>query len=469
MRIANFIQVVWIGLLFCVPAFGQAKYEYTAKDCVAFAKKNNPQVRSALIAIDIQRQVNRQITAAALPGVNASGNFTYNAKVPVQSFPNFISAATYGVLTQEGVKNGTGTAITAPSDFGFINAAFGSKYIASGGVQLDQLLFDGQVFVGLKARKTVIDLQTKVADLTEEIIDANIYKIYYQLVAGKTQIVLLDSNITRLEKLLRDTKIIYTNGFAEKVDVSKVTVQLTNLQTARLTALNTIGGGYLGLKLLIGMPMRDTLVLTEEITDEKLQSNMLSDTAYQYENRKEYQLLQLTKKLRDLNIQRYQYSGLPTLALNGGYTYTAQRNSFNFFSKNQPWFPAAYIGLQLNVPIFNGFRRQAQVQQARLERQQTLVSIDSAQLSIDREVAQARLDYTTAMASLDYQKSNVQLATEVYEQTKKKYEIGTGSQTEINASQSDLQQAQTNYVAALYDAITARIDYLKAVGRLNSL
>ena len=179
--------------------------------------------------------------------------------------------------------------------------------------------------------------------------------------------------------------------------------------------------------------------------------------------------MQLSKKLRDLNIQRYQYSGLPSLSLSGGYTYTAQRNQFNFFSKNQPWFPSAYIGLQLNVPIFNGFRRQAQVQQARLERQQTLISIDSAQLSIDREVAQAKLDYTTAMASLDYQKANVQLATEVYEQTKKKYEIGTGSQTEINASQSDLQQAQTNYVAALYDAITARIDYLKAVGRLNEL
>lgn len=469
MRIANYIIFVWVGLFFCTNTIGQKRYDYTAKDCIAFAKKNNPQVRSALIAIDIQRQVNRQITAAALPGVNASGNFTYNAKVAVQSFPNFISAATYGVLTQEGVKNGSGTAITAPPDFGFINAAFGTKYLANGGVQLQQLLFDGQVFVGLKARKTVIDLQTKVADLTEEIIDANIYKIYYQLVAGKTQVILIDSNIARLERLLRDTKIIYQNGFAEKVDVSKVTVQLTNLQTARLTALNTIGGGYLGLKFLMGMPMRDTLMLTEEITDEKLKSNMLSDSSYKYDDRKEYQLLQLTKRLRDLNIQRYQYSGLPTLALNGSYTYTAQRNEFNFFNTHQPWFPSAFIGLQLNFPIFNGFRRQAQVQQARLERQQTLVSIDSAELSIDREVEQAKLDYTTAIATLDYQKANQQLATEVYEQTKKKYEIGTGSQTEITAAQGDLQQAQTNYVNALYNAITARIDYLKAIGRLNTL
>lgn len=469
MRRSIYINIVGIFLLFFTSVQGQNRYNFTAKECIAFAKKHNPQVRSALIAIDIQRQVNRQITAAALPGVNASGNFTYNAKVAVQSFPNFISAATYGVLTQEGVKNGTGTPIAAPADFGFINAAFGTKYLANGGVQLQQLLFDGQVFVGLKARKTVIDLQTKVADLTEEIINANIYKIYYQLVAGKTQVILIDSNIARLEKLLRDTKIIYQNGFAEKVDVSKVTVQLTNLQTARLTALNTIGGGYLGLKFLIGMPMRDTLMLTEEITDEKLKSNMIADSAYKYEDRKEYQLLQLTKRLRDLNIQRYQYSGLPTLALNGSYAYNAQRNEFNFFNTHKPWFPSAYIGLQLNIPIFNGFRRQAQVQQARLERQQTLVSIDSAELSIDRDVAQAKLDYATAIATLDYQKANQQLATEVYEQTKKKYEIGTGSQTEINAAQSDLQQAQTNYVNALYDAIRARIDYLKAVGRLNDL
>ena len=60
----------------------------------------------------------------------------------------------------------------------------------------------------------------------------------------------------------------------------------------------------------------------------------------------------------------------------------------------------------------------------------------------------------------------MKLAETVFNQTQKKYEVGTGSNVEITAAQTDLQQAQTNYITALYDAITAKIDYLKATGKL---
>ena len=67
---------------------------------------------------------------------------------------------------------------------------------------------------------------------------------------------------------------------------------------------------------------------------------------------------------------------------------------------------------------------------------------------------------------MDYQKKNMKLAEEVYEQTKKKYEAGLGSNTEITTAQTDLKSAQTNYITALQEAIIARIDYLKAIGKL---
>ena len=60
----------------------------------------------------------------------------------------------------------------------------------------------------------------------------------------------------------------------------------------------------------------------------------------------------------------------------------------------------------------------------------------------------------------------MELAEKVYQQTKKKYEMGIGSQTEINTAQTDLKAAQTNYISALYDAIIARVDFLKATGTL---
>ncbi len=85
-------------------------------------------------------------------------------------------------------------------------------------------------------------------------IKTNIYKIYYQFVVSQQQVELLDANIDRFEKLLKDTRIIQENGFAEKLDVDKVSVALTNLQTEKIKALNQIDNGYLGLKLLMGMP-----------------------------------------------------------------------------------------------------------------------------------------------------------------------------------------------------------------------
>jgi outer membrane protein TolC len=60
----------------------------------------------------------------------------------------------------------------------------------------------------------------------------------------------------------------------------------------------------------------------------------------------------------------------------------------------------------------------------------------------------------------------MQLAESVYAQTKKKYEIGTGSNMEITGAQTDLVTAQTNYISAMYNAIIARVDYLKATGKL---
>ncbi|MBK8495499.1 MAG: TolC family protein [Chitinophagaceae bacterium] len=91
--------------------------------------------------------------------------------------------------------------------------------------------------------------------------------MYYQLVAGKIQVQLLDANISRLDKLKRDVQIMYDNGFTERVDIDKLVVQLANLETEKLKANNMISNGYSGLKLLMGMPIKDSLVLTDTLDD----------------------------------------------------------------------------------------------------------------------------------------------------------------------------------------------------------
>ena len=443
----------------------KARHEFSIQQAIDYANKNNVQVKNALLDVKLQQQVNREVTSNAYPHINASVNTAYNPNVATQVIPNFISPATYQVLIDEGVKGNNGTSIQMPSDFGFIAAQFGTKYSTTAGISLSQILFDGQVFVGLQARSTTLSWMAKNAEVTEEIIKTNIYKVYYQLVVSKTQIELLDANIDRIKKLQHDTKVMYDNGFAEKLDADKITVQLTNLQSEKVKVLNTISNGYYGLKVLMGMPVTDELVLTDTLSYDQIRDGLLEASMYSHEDRKEYQYAELGKKLNEYNIKRYKLSQIPTLSLNGNYAKNAQRDKFNFFNKDS-WYTISSVSLNLSIPIFNGFVTKSKIQQAQIELQKTENQIDALKLSIDNEVATAKNNFRSAISTLDFQKENMALAERVYEQTKKKYEVGTGSQTEITNAQTDLKAAQTNYITALYDAIIAKTDFLKATGKL---
>lgn len=442
-----------------------ARHEFSVQQAVDYAMKNNVNVKNALLQVKIQEQQNRAFTSAAYPHINASMGTTYNPAVATQVLPNFISPATYQVLIDEGVKDGSGNPIQMPSDFGFIAAQFGTKFSATAGVTLTQLLFDGQVFVGLQARDAAIKLFQKGAEVTEEGIKTNIYKIYYQLAVSKTQIELLDANIALVEKNLRDTRIIYENGFREKLDVDKETVRLSNLQTEKQKLLNLVSNGYYALKMLMGMPINDELVLTDKVTEEQVKDGVLEASAYQYEDRKEFQQAQISKQLLEYNVRRYRLSQIPTVSLSAAYAKNAQRNQWNFFGRGD-WFSIANVNLNVSIPIFNGFFTKSKIQEARLEVDKVSNQMESLKLWIDNDVEAARNNYRNAIATMDFQKKNMELAEKIYQQTKKKYEVGTGSQIEIVAAQTEMKAAQTNYISALYDAIIAKVDYLKATGKL---
>lgn len=438
---------------------------FSIQQCIDYARKNNVQVKNALLDLKIQEQTNRNVTSAALPQLNGSVGTTYYPKVPVQVFPNFIAAATYGVLEQEGVKNGSGQPIKSPADFGFVSAAFGTKWNASAGVTLSQVLFDGQVFVGLQAREASLEYQRKNYEVTEENIRANIYKIYYQLVVSRVQMEQIDANIARAQKLYSDTRALHANGFAEQIDVDRASVQLANIQTEKLKTQSTIDNGYLGLKYLLGMPINDSLVLTDNLQEDQIKTGVLDDSVYQYKERKDYQSLEQLNKLNAYNVKRYKFTYLPSASLSSQYAKQAYRNDFSFFGKGD-WFSLWSVGLNISIPIFDGFAKDANVKKAQLELRQTTNRLEDLKLSIDNDIQQARNKFRSAILTLDFQKKNMQLAEQVYNQAKKKYESGLGSTTDITNAQTDLKTAQTNYISALYDAVIAKIDFTKATGRL---
>ncbi len=445
-------------------AQNQKVNEFSAQQAVEYAMKNAVQVRNAILDLKIQKQVNKEVMAAALPRISGSSSVNHFPNVAVQSFPNFIAQATYGVLEHEGVKDGNGNPIISPGDFGFVQAKFGTSYNANAGIDVSQLLFDGQVFIGLQARRSTLTFSQNQLEVTKEMIKVNVLKIYYQLVVGEKQLTSIEANISRFEKLLADTKEIYKNGFAEKLDVDKVSVQLNNLKTEKIKIRNQLDAGNDGLKFLLNLPQNDQLILTDSISPELIKEDVLTDT-FNYSDRKEYQLLLTAKKLGQYNVKRYQLSNLPTLAAYGNYYTTAQRNEFNFFNDGH-WFASSLIGVKLSMPLFEGFAKKSRVDKAKLELEKTNNSLENLKASIDYDVAQSKLKITASLVTVDNQLGNMELAEKVYNTTKLKYEQGLGSNQEIYNAQTELKVAQNNYYGALYDAIIAKIDFLKAIGKL---
>jgi outer membrane protein TolC len=441
-------NLFFVTIFFATAALAQEQktlHAFSLVDAVNYAQKNNVQVKNALLDIDIQIQTNKEIASAALPSIGSSLGGTDFLTIPTSLLPGQIFGGAAGT---------------------FIPVQFGTKFNANYGANFNQILFDGQVFIALQARATSLDWKRKNAALTEENIKANIYKIYYQLSASRTQLNILDANIERLEKLAKDAAAMYKSGFAEKLDVDKVNVQLNNLQTEKLKANNSVTIGFMGLKMLMGMPVKDSLVLTDVINENNLSTDVLYEDDFEYDVRKDFQYLTTIKKLSEFNIKRYQLSFLPTITMNGAYTKNAQRTKFDFFDKKGSWFETALIGLNVNFPLFNGGARLAKINKAKLELQQVDNQMSALKNNIDNELSQAKLNYMSSVATVNFQKKNMQLAENVYSQTKKKFEAGAGSNTEISAAQADLVAAQNNFMNALYTALIAKVDLLKASGKL---
>ena len=419
-------------------------HEFSLSQALDYAAKNSAKVKNALLDYKIQEQSNRATTSQALPQISASGGFTDYFQIPVSVVP--------------------GTFVGQPQ-LKLVPFAFATQYSANAGVSLRQVLFDGQVFVGLQARQVALDYYHQSQELTEQTLRENIYKVYYQLSISRIQVALIDANIARAQELLHNTTEMFKNGFSERLDVDKATVQLINLQSEKIQTLYNIDNGYLGLKVLMGMPIRDSIVLTDSLTYEMVREGAL-DGEYKYTDRKDYQVLETNRKLNEFDIKRYQKQYIPTLALVANYTQTGYGLDLSDIYGGKYWFPSSYVGLNISIPIFDGFYKSANINQARLKLEQTNNNIDALKISIDNDVKTAQLKFNAALASLDYEKKNMDLAESVYLQTRKKYENGLGSNTEITSAQTDLIQAQNNYFTALYNAISAKVDYQTAIGKI---
>ncbi len=445
----------------------QQSYRISAKEAVDIAFKNVTDLKNARLDYRIAEAKNKEITGMAYPQVSASLQGNHYLSLPLIQFPDATEKSVYDVLKKEGVKDGSGNTITSDGEFKVRSFSFFSPWNVQMGATVQQLLFEPQVFVGLMARKALLqssDLQLKVA---EDKVRETVYKSYYAVLIGEKQLWYVQESLKRLEKLSHDMEIMYQNGFVERLDIDKAVVTLNNTRSVENQLKNGIAIGYAVLKMNLGLAQADSLTLTDSLTATNLNDGLL-DESFNYENRNEIKLLNKAKELQGYDIRRYKLSYYPTVSAFYNFQKTGQRSSADPNANRDPWFwyNTSQIGIGVNIPIFDGWQKKQKIQQSKLALQKVENTIDQTRKGIDMEITVAKNTLVNALLTLGVQEDNMKLAEKVYNSEKKKYEIGTGSSFSILSADTDLQQAQSNYFRALYDSIIARISYLKAIGKL---
>lgn len=456
MSIKNLKSVFILFNLFPAFLFAQEVQRYSLKQCIQQAMTENVSILKAQLDEDEGRQKTKEVKATAFPQIDATGELIDNVLRQAFVFPAAL-----------------GDPNASPDDYIVLRG--GLQYSTSINVQANQQIFNQSLFTGIKAAKVSEDYYKFNRERIEEETIYQVASLFYRVATLKTQQIVLESNQEELQKSLAITNDRFNNGLARKLDVDRLQVTLTNIETQLATIQDSYSALISQLKLLIGLDKDFTFDIDFQLPAD-LDSALLNytlgslPTEFIWEDKIEYK--QLTTQLSLYKLERKNYSAgyYPNLSAFASYTYQGQSNSFFLSSDANPiWFDVASIGLRLNIPIFDGFRKAAQMQQSSIRQMKTekdLAFVKQQSLTASENAARSlEVNYKNFQA----QRRNVRLANSIYDVTEQNYNEGISPLTDLLQAETARIQAQSQLIEALLKVKQSEIELLRANGNIKSL
>lgn len=446
---------------------------FTLEQCITYALENSYTIKNSIIGERIANARVKETRGIGLPQIDASVGIQHNQKLRRFFGRNTTDTTQFSFFQNvPGAANGD---VVAGQNF------FQLKSGGDAGLTISQIIFNGSYIVGLKAASAYRDLSIKQSNQTREQVIEQVTKAFYTALINTERMKLFDNNISRIDSLLRTTKALNENGFAESIDVDRIQVTLNNLKTERDKFTNLQELSVELLKFQMSFPTEGELTVVGALDDIQIpESASEYDNNWDYKNRSDYEVLMANKRLLLLDLRNKTATGMPSLVAMANLGYSTQSPDVaGLFKTESPgvtddgfvgpdkWYSYSTFGVSLNIPIFSGLQRNYRVQQAKLSLQQIENSSNLLKSSIALETKSATRVYENSLKTLVSQKENMKLAANVARVTKIKYEQGVGSNLEVIDAESSLKESQINYYNALYDALVAKVDLDKAYGKLN--
>jgi outer membrane protein TolC len=438
MRKSSYFFSVYIVLILPGWLFAQAGADtvVTLRQCVDYALRNQPAVRQAGIDEQINERNIKIGLADWLPQISSADVYQHY----LQGGPIFAPAT-------------PGSAGQTLSEFSTLN------------LQLNQVIYNSDVLQAAKAANYSRSYYKQNTLSSQINVVSDVSKAFFDVLLSRKQLQILNEDIVRLQRSLKDAYNQYMAGVVDKTDYKQATISLNNSIALRKQTAEAINGKIAYLKQIMGLPRDKNLILSYDTT--RYAEDVYIDTLQKLDvnNRIEYKLLQTQKNIENVSVSYYKWGFLPSLSAQGNYSrYYLKSSLANLYSGG---FPNFYAGLSLNIPIFTGTKRLQNLSKARLQVSRTDLDVENTENTINTEYVQALAAYKSNYTNYQLANQNVDLARDVYKVVSLQYREGIKIYLDVIVAQSDLRTAELNYYNALFQLLSSKIDVEKAMGILN--
>ncbi len=424
----------------------------TVDQAIAKALANQPLIQQAQAAVEAARSRVEEAKSSYYPFVN--GTASYN-RISDQSF-SISSVLPPGVpLSAFGVSPGTPLSALLSSP---LSLAPDNNWDFN--VGLNQVIYQfGKRGIQVKlaenglaaARIGVEQIQLSLAFQTVQ--------MFYTVLFLKDQMAALDSQRQNLQEHLAGVQARMQAGSATRYDELSTDARITTLQSQRIEAENMLEKQMIGLRQLLGLDASAPLDLSGDFTPSAAATDEKALVDASMANRPEVRQAAEAESAAELGRRLAAGAGYPTLSAHASIGYkTGILPDINSLALD--W----VAGVQLNVPIFQGFLVAHQGEEADQKLQAAREGTLAARRTVTTQVLQAIQDLKAAGLQVDSSKAELDQAQQVVEVVKVQYDLGLLTNLEYLDAQAGLERAQLGSLQSQYREVLSEYALRQAAG-----
>ncbi len=328
------------------------------------------------------------------------------------------------------------------------------------GVEARQPIYRKQNLVQMEQSKTQVSLADKQYHLSQQALILRTTQTYFDVLIAQDKIDLIGAQKTAILSQLDQAKATFEVGTATVTDVNEAQARYDLILAQEIAAINEYEIAKRSVEAITGEIPAKLASAKPDIQVTQLNQSMQDWQQVAVQNNLNIQIQQDALKLAEQDVENAQAGHLPTLDAVASYTNSYANGSPSVFSAGNE-LRNGTIGLQLEIPLYQGGAISSRARQAVLNKQKALDDIEIARRSTDLETQRAYLNLSTTIAQVKALDQALISSQSQLDSTKLGYEVGVRTGV-------DVLNAQQQLFSAKRDLLQARYNYLVNIIRLKS-